>query len=291
VSHRPRPTAWVPLALGLAALGASPHPAAGAGPAATRVRLASLDAGRTSLEAFLFTPASEGRSPGVVLMHGCGGMRRRDGTIASRERFWAEWLADRGHVALLLDSFGPRGIDELCTRRERPLSATRDRPLDAYGALAYLRSLPGVRGDRIALWGWSNGAMATLAAVAEQRPERGFRAAVAFYPGCGLERGFRDTGWSAQVPTLILVGLRDDWTPARRCFDLVAQAGGRGAPLRIRGFENAYHGFDQTSPLRQRLVDNPGWPAPRTVTVGGDPEARALAIEEVRGFLAAHLGP
>ena len=39
------------------------------------------------------------------------------------------------------------------------------RPLDAYGALAYLRTRADVVADRIGLHGWSNGASATLAAM------------------------------------------------------------------------------------------------------------------------------
>lgn len=34
-----------------------------------------------------------------------------------------------------------------------------------------------------------------------------FRSAIAFYPDCRLSSG---TGWSARVPTLLLIGARDD---------------------------------------------------------------------------------
>ena len=37
--------------------------------------------------------------PAVVLMHGCHG-------VAPQTERWARWLADRGYVALVVDSFG-----------------------------------------------------------------------------------------------------------------------------------------------------------------------------------------
>ena len=44
------------------------------------------------------------------------------------------------------------------------------RPLDAYGALAYLRTRPDVVADRIGLQGWSNGGSAALATMAADAP-------------------------------------------------------------------------------------------------------------------------
>ena len=56
----------------------------------------------------------------------------------------------------------------------------------------------------------------------EAKPD--FRSAVAFFPGC---RRLRDTAWSARLPTLILIGGKDDWTPASACEQMVAGARGR----------------------------------------------------------------
>ena len=65
------------------------------------------------------------------------------------------------------------------------------RPLDAYGALAYLRSRRDIVADRIALQGWSNGGSAALAtmsvtapAIASPTPASGFCGALVFYPAC-----------------------------------------------------------------------------------------------------------
>ena len=44
------------------------------------------------------------------------------------------------------------------------------RPLDAYGALAFLRAREDVIADRVGLLGWSNGASTTLVAMATDAP-------------------------------------------------------------------------------------------------------------------------
>jgi dienelactone hydrolase len=54
------------------------------------------------------------------------------------------------------------------------------------------------------------------------------------------------------VPTLILTGESDDWTPADACRKLadgedelgVSRQKGEGIPIRLIVFPNAYHGFD-----------------------------------------------
>ena len=77
-----------------------------------------------------------------------------------------------------------------------------------------------------------------------------FRSAIAFYPGC---RRLRDTAWSARMPTLILVGAKDDWASASACQQMVAGARGRTARATIQIYPNAYHDFDHPNlPLQQR---------------------------------------
>ena len=89
------------------------------------------------------------------------------------------------------------------------------RPLDAYGALAYLRSRPDVAPDRIGLHGWSNGGSATLASMAPDAPglagpRAGFRAALSFYPACGLKDHFDTIGYSSYAPVRVFVGTADE---------------------------------------------------------------------------------
>src|SRR5207253_11066642 len=128
-------------------------------------------------------------------------------TLSQRHQMWGRLWAERGYVALLADSFGPRGYPAGFGRfsyGERPAAVNEVsvRPLDAYGALAFLRARPDVIADRIGLQGWSNGGSAALATMAKNAPgisaptpAQGFRAALAFYPACGLRGHFDNTGY------------------------------------------------------------------------------------------------
>jgi carboxymethylenebutenolidase len=138
--------------------------------------------GTTRLIGYLYRPEGRGPHPAIVLLHGRAGVYSslakgvyNSGTLSKRHKFWGEFWAARGYVALLVDSFGPRGHWEGFGRGsydERPSEVSEQtvRPLDAYGALAFLRQRRDVIGDRIGLQGWSNGAMTTLVTVSSAAP-------------------------------------------------------------------------------------------------------------------------
>ena len=117
---------------------------------------------------------------------------------------WGHVWSSLGYVAILVDGFGPRGYPQGFPRgsydqRPEALNEVTVRPLDAYGALTYLRTRPDVLANRVALQGWSNGGSATLATMSESTPAlksptptTGFRGALAFYPACGLKGQFED---------------------------------------------------------------------------------------------------
>ena len=243
------------------------------------------------LDGILVRPEGGGPFPALVMLHGCTGLRARTGVIQRKLRFWAEHLRDLGYVALLVDSFTSRGIDEVCTGRHM-LSPVRDRADDARGALRYLQSRSEVRADRIGLLGWSNGAAAALSVVFDEgNATRDFRAAVAFYPNCTRKYpGGPDV--RPYAPLYVLVGALDDWTPAAPCLALVERAQAAGAPIAIKVYPGAHHAFDAPStPIRYRpeVKNHNRVDGDSGATVGTDPAARADAIAEVTGFLAAHL--
>jgi dienelactone hydrolase len=125
------------------------------------------------------------------------------------------------------------------------------RPLDAAGALAWLRARPDVIPDRIGLQGWSNGGstvLATVSPVAPGVPSAGFRAALAFYPGCGLHGAFEDKPLQPYAPTLVLHGTADEEVSYRRCQQLVERSRAAGGRIDIKLYAGATHGFD--SPAR-----------------------------------------
>lgn len=243
------------------------------------------------LEGVLALPEGAGPFPAVVMMHGCTGLRTRGGAIQGKLRFWADHLRGLGYATLLVDSFTPRGIDEVCTGRHM-LSPVRDRADDARGALRYLQERHDIRADRIALLGWSNGAAATLGVVFDAgSAERDFRAAVAFYPNC-TRKYPGGPAFRPYAPLYILVGALDDWTPAAPCTEIVERARAAGAPIAIKVYPGAHHAFDApASPVRYRpeVKNHNRTDGDSGATVGTDPAARADAIVEVTRFLAAEV--
>jgi len=237
---------------------------------AERVTFASANQS-TTLTGYLFKPANAAGSslPAVVMMHGRAGAysERANGvfdatTLSPRHKAWGREWADAGYLALLVDGFGPRGYPQGFLRfsydsRPETLNEVTVRPLDAYGALAYLRSRPDVIADRIGLQGWSNGGSATIATMAldapgivQPTPKTGFRAALAFYPGCGLKGQFDQQPFRPYAPILLLHGTADEEVSYKRCASLAEQGREAGGNIEIKIYSGATHSFD--APTRKR---------------------------------------
>ncbi|WP_051964889.1 dienelactone hydrolase family protein [Deinococcus misasensis] len=155
--------------------------------------------------------------PAVVMMHGCSGIwSRKDGklvtdangnyVVGSLFTAWGKRLASNGYVALLVDSFTPRNnLDGVCDLDPSVtgISEVTDRPLDAYAGYTFLQNTYGnwVNVQKVGLLGWSNGASATLSALASNTwNSTAFKAGVAFYPGCGLYGSYGGVAQSTYVP-------------------------------------------------------------------------------------------
>jgi len=235
-----------------------------------RVTFASAD-GRTTLVGYIFRPEGPhaSRTPAVVMMHGRAGAysslakgRYDASTLSKRHQEWGHIWARQGYLAIMVDGFGPRGYPNGFPRfsydsRPDELNEVTVRPLDAYGALAYLRTRNDVVADRIALQGWSNGASATLATmsvtapgITAPTPASGFRAGLAFYPACGLKGQFTD-GIKPYAPVRVFHGSADEETSPRRCAELVAKSQAIGGDIQFQLYPGAEHGFDDPSPSRQ----------------------------------------
>jgi len=221
------------------------------------------------------------------MLHGCSGLWAKDGEPTSSYAFWAGHFRDRGYVALLVDSFGPRGEKEICTQARRRVSPATDRPQDAHAALRWLAARRDVEAGRIVLMGWSNGGSTVLHGLkpdAPGRPKEGprFRAGVAFYPGCAA---LAKAAYGPTAPLLIQAGGADDWTPARHCEALAAKS--PPGTIEIDVYPGAHHGFDRAgSRLRERPgVRNPNRPGGLGATVGAHPGAREKAIARVTAWV------
>lgn len=248
---------------------------------ATTVMLATAPAtvafnsadGKTELTGYLYAPTSAPPHPAIVMLHGRSGLYStlKRGTytadsLSARHRMWGELWAKEGYVALLVDSFGSRGHPAGFPKhsyQDRPaeVSERSVRPLDAYGALAYLRSRGDVIGDRIALHGWSNGGMTVLSAIAYDQPGivhadpiRGFRAALAQYPSCGTQ--VQELSYKPYAPLLVLVAAADDEVSPEVCrrFGETMRAGHQ--PVELVVYDGAEHSYDDPGKTKQSHAPN-----------------------------------
>jgi dienelactone hydrolase len=246
-----------------------------------------IPADNVTLHGTLYRPEGDGPFPAVVAMHDCGGLIHRPAMQTQLYNEWANLLVGKGFVVLFPDSFGSRGLGPQCREANRKVHARRERVADANAARRWLQTQNYVKADHISLLGWSNGGSAALWTV---RPtavphddSADFRSAVALYPSC---RRLRETAWSARVPTLILIGGADDWTPATACQQMVAGAHGRSARAEIVVYPGAYHEFDRANaPIRLRTgLVNTVDPSGRAHG-GTNPAARNDALKRVPAWL------
>ena len=207
--------------------------------AGTIVELETPLAASPPLQGILRQPSVKGPSPAAILLHGCNGNWRQ------LDAGWGERIARWGYVTLTVDSFGPRGLLDTCGN-----GAPVDMVRDAYRALDFLVRQPSVDQANVAAIGFSQGGWLVLTSVergiVEQTSPNKFRAAIAFYPPCRAFKG------NMTVPTLILVGELDDWTPASECRYMVdgrddfgiSRQKGAGIPVKLIVYPDAYHAFD-----------------------------------------------
>jgi dienelactone hydrolase len=189
---------------------------------------------------------------------------------------------------LFPDSFGSRGLGPQCTVRQRSARASRERIDDANVARQWLQSQSWVIPDHVSLIGWSNGATTTLGTVAlaagTPNPGPDFHSAVALYAGC---KTLAAKNWQPRVPTLMLSGGADDWTPAAPCQQMAAVAQGHGVPVEIVVYPGAYHDFDAPNePVHERKGVAFSGDGSGVVHLGTNEAARADAIKRVPQWLA-----
>jgi dienelactone hydrolase len=250
-----------------------------AGTSASAAEFVEVDSGAGTSSAvrlvgYMSRPPGPGPFPAVVLLHGCGGFH-------SPMLSWADRLSRMGYVALSLDSFGRRDIDDHCA------GFFTDQAEDAYAALAWLSARPFVRASHVAVMGFSMGGGSVLTAletgVLERRYAQKFRAGIAFYPLCQWASGIMTS------PVLVLVGDADTWTPSSSCEAMAAGRTELGAPrkpgdrsaIELVIYPGVHHGFDR---LELSLIPTRG------VSFHGhrieyNEDATKNAIVRVRDFL------
>jgi dienelactone hydrolase len=264
-------------------------------------------------------PKANGPLPALVLKHGSGGM---EGPTGTNIRKWAATFAGWGIAALVVDSFGPRGIKDTGTNQGQLSSWADD--ADALAALKILAADPRIDKTRIGIVGWSRGGSAALNTALEAvrksiiTDDLKFALHVVFYGSATIQYRDRATDKS---PMMFLHGEADNYViigPTREFSDW---AQSQGNPVTFISYPKTYHDFDVLGQfsgfaktleesakcdlvtdlsnghtLRMNHVDNPKVTADDVraylktcvghgASLGYNAAARADAVEKVHGFL------
>jgi dienelactone hydrolase len=163
----------------------------------------------------LFKPTGKGPFPAVVYISGCNGVIPIGLTKPTIDR-----LLSKGVATLVIDPFTPRNETQGICPTMANVNDKSDAQLkyvarggnDALAALNVLEAMPDIDTNHVFLLGYSYGAIASLSAMNKKNPANHAKVAgvVAYYPFC-----YEDDDPS--VPVLVLVGEKDDWTPAASC--------------------------------------------------------------------------
>jgi dienelactone hydrolase len=120
------------------------------------------------------------------------------------------------------------------------------------------------------LQGWSNGGSTTLNAMIRQGTRAGgFRAALAFYPGCGRE-ALLAPEVSTSAPIAIFLGSDDEEVSPVICQEVARRSIGAGTSVSVAFYSGATHDFDDPGERRQSVPGN--------VTAKADAMAKAAAF-------------
>jgi dienelactone hydrolase len=216
-------------------------------------------------------PPGTGPFPVVIVLHGCGG-------IARRQQDWAQRLNQWGYATLILDSFGPRGIRSVCAPADQPKVRPHDRASDVVSAALWLQTQPGLDPNRIGVLGESHGGT-TAAWVTQEMFQSAYpgliKAAVDYYGGCS------NAGTYGGVPLLALAGEADDWGhPAVTCKDFAKRVS-NDQPVEVHTYPGVYHAFDNPDDTALRL--NEGHPMLYNQAAAED------SYQRVQAFFARYL--
>ena len=206
----------------------------------------------TTIHGVLFLPSGSHAPhslPAVVMLHGSSGV------LAARELTYGRQLASMGIAALVVDSFGGRRdrgtsyIDRLLNITETMLVA------DGYAGLGALAARPEIDPKRIALVGFSYGAMAStyalMAEVADRMAPPGLRFAghVSFYGPCLARFDDRRT---TGAPLLMMYGSDDQIVDTARCRTFADDLRAGGSKVDVIVYPGAVHQWD--GPFGRRLI-------------------------------------
>ncbi|HZQ74111.1 MAG TPA: dienelactone hydrolase family protein [Burkholderiales bacterium] len=235
----------------------------------------------------IYKPTGAGPFPAVVIVHSCGGLR-------AEIQDWARLALERGYVVFVMDSLSQRNVKDGCSPATwvQPVRGAKD----ALQAREHLKRFAFVDQDRVALVGFSWGAMvglyASSGAIASQLSSSRYAAVVSFYPICYFPggRGFPAVEWlRAEIdkPLLVLMGDQDNEAPATECVSRLEKLSQKGVPVEWHVYPATTHCWDCSTLNNYSKAD---WLGNRVV-YRYDRQVTQDSAERMFAFLAKRLTP
>jgi dienelactone hydrolase len=187
----------------------------------------------------LFKPPGAGPFPAVVYVQGCGGINAP--LLRAVNKTTTDHLLAKGVAILIVDPFTPRneptGVCANLGDQEKASQYFSRGSNDILAALKVLEAMPDIDTKHIFLQGYSYGAIASLIATETKNPANHAKIAgvIAYYPLCY-------DGVDPSVPVLVLIGEKDDWTPAAKCQAVTGKT-----DFEVVVYPGATHVFNQPS--------------------------------------------
>jgi dienelactone hydrolase len=218
----------------------------------------------------LFKPAGSGPFPAVIYMMGCAGLSVPP--EAAMQKVVIDHNLSKGVATLIVDPFTARHEDQgVCDKVGAGPEVFIRGAKDVRAARDMLAAMPDIDQKHVFLQGYSYGAVSALFATDANNPlskDIGVAAVAAFYPYCAPEA-------ERAVPTLVLIGDKDDWTPAKFC-----QANADKPNMQVVVYPGATHGFAMP-------IDQPVEFAGHHIAY--DESATKDAEGRIDAFMAAHM--
>ena len=186
-------------------------------------------------------PGSD-RLPAVILIHGSGG-------VGGNVDAWAREINSLGIAAFILDTFSGRGI--VSTVSDQSQLDSLAMVIDAYRALGLLAQHPRIDPERIAVMGFSKGAVPAVYSSNERfrklyDPAKvSFAAHIGLYTPCNVQYRGDDTVTGA--PIRLFHGIADDYVAIAPCRAYVERLKRAGANVVLTEYPDAFHAYDNAA--------------------------------------------